>query len=216
VENSLEAAKGLCYECSPTKQGTISVSPKDPDSNEDTESDNESVPSKTEFDGSYSELESSQAALFADAMTSIATDLLSVLDHDMALLARLLPHIHACLQESFCYENTSYAGSDYNTEGDSIVDCGDLASSTTGTRKSSTSSSLGKRGRDDRGQDDEGDDEEDERPKRSKGKAVPKESKGLRYACPFHKKSPLIFTNVTGTKYRSCSGPGQTEVRRLK
>ncbi len=147
-------------------------------------------------------------------MNSIATDLLSVLGHDLALLARLLPQIHASLQAQLCYENTSYAGSDYNTGMDNVGDCGSLASSK--TRKSSTSSSLGKRGRDEREPDDDEDNGNDGLPKKLRGRPEPTETRGVRYACPFHKRDPNFYSTATGTRYRSCSGPGQTEVRRLK
>jgi hypothetical protein len=217
VANSLEEAKGLCNECSAKEQITASLDPKEAGSIQDAGSGIESPAYETESDESYSRSDPSEANFFADIMTSIATDLLGVLGHDMTLLARLLPQIHASLQARLCDENTSYAGSDYNTGGDSMGECGSLASSK--TRKSSTSSSLGKRGRNERKQDDDGDDDDDgenERPKKPREKYEPNENRGLRYACPFHKRWPDIYTNLEGTKYRSCSGPGQTEVRRLK
>lgn len=214
--DSLEAAKGLCNECSLNRKGITTIRPDNLDSIHHIGSDNEGTLDELESTESDSDSEFHETALFAETMTSMAAYLLSVSNHNMTLLARLLPQIHDSLQEQFFYVKTSNAGSGYNTEADSMVDCGALASSTASTRKSSTSSSLGKRVRHDREQDDEDEDEEDERPKKPKGKPELNENKGPRYACPFHKKAPDIFTNAKNTKYRSCSGPGQSEVRRLK
>jgi hypothetical protein len=214
LQNSFEEFKGLCNECSAKEQNTAPLKPEASGSIQGTRTEIEGPAYETESEQSYSDSEYSEAALFADTMASIATDLLSVLGHDMTLLARLLPQIHTSLQARLYYENTSWAGSGYHTGGDSIGECGSLASST--TRKSSTSSSLGKRGRDEREEDDDDDDGEHEHPKKPRKKPEPSENTGARYACPFHKRWPHIYTNVKETKYRSCSGPGQTEVRRLK
>lgn len=208
---------GLCADCNGKQQSTKSLDHNAPGSIQNTGTEIESPAYETDSDESYSGSEDCEAALFAETMTSIATDLLSVLGHDMALLARLLPQIHTFLQARLCYGNTSYGGSDYNTGGDSMGECGSLASSK--TRKSSTSSSSGKRGRDYREQDDEHDERDDgenDRSKKPRGDSEPNENINLRYACPFHKRWPHKYTIVNATKYRSCSGPGQIEVRRLK
>ena len=210
---SLEASKGLCDVCSAKEQITASLELKSSNTILHVGSDSESCRSEIEADASDSGSEHSTAALLAETMASITKDLLSVLGHDMALLARLLPQIHTSLQAQLCYENNSYAGSDYNNGADSIGDYGNLASWT--TRKSSTTSSLGKRSRDGREEDDERDDGENEHPKKP-SRPQSNDNNGVRYACPFHKRWPDIYTNAVGTKYRSCSGPGQVEVRRLK
>jgi hypothetical protein len=217
VANSLEEAKGLCNECSAKEQSTTSLDPRGTGSIQDTVSAIESPAYETESDESDSRSDHYEANFFEDMMASIATDLLGVLGHDMTLLARLLPQIHASLQARLRCENTNYAGSDFNTGRDSMGESGSLESSK--TRKSSASSSLGKHGREEREQDDDredDDDSENERPKKPRGRSEPKENRGPRYACPFHKRRPHIYTNLEGTRYRSCSGPGQTEVRRLK
>jgi len=214
VANRSEEAKALCEKCSAKKHNPMH---DDSDTRVPTHINKLHMGSPdpvTDSDESYPDPESYKAVSFGDIMTSIATDLLSVLGYDLVLLARLLPRIHASLQERECYENTSYGGSDYNTGLDRVGECGSLASSK--TRKSSTSSSLGKHGRDEKDQDDDGDNGDDGLSKKPRGKPEPTESRGLRYACPFHKRSPQIYSTATGTKYRSCSGPGQTEVRRLK
>jgi hypothetical protein len=215
VANSLEEARGLCNECSAKGRRPRSPSPKETSSNQDAGSDIDSPTFETESDDCSPRSELDEAAFFAGTMTSIGTDLLGVLGHDMILLARLLPRIHDSLKAQLCYENVGYTGNDYNNGGDSTGEGGSLASSK--TRKSSTSSSLGKHGRDESEQnDDRDDDAENERPKKQRGEPEPRENRVLRYACPFHKWRPHIYTSVNGTRYRSCSGPGQTEVRRLK
>jgi hypothetical protein len=206
--------EGLCDECSRNDQGVTATSPEPPGSIQDFKTDSQSPSYETESEASDSASQLHETDLLKETMAAIALDLLDILGHDMVLLARLMPQIHTNLQQCLCIENASYAGSDYGAGGDSTGEFGGLASSD--SRKSSTSSSHRKRGRDDKEEDDERDDGDSERFKKPKGKPESNENKGPRYACPFHKRWPQKYTNLEGTKYRSCSGPGQVEVRRLK
>jgi hypothetical protein len=100
---SLEASKGLCNACSAKEQITASLELKASNSILDAGSDSERCRSEIEADASDAGSEHSTAALLAETMASITRDLLSVLGHDMALLARLLPQIHTSLQAQLCY-----------------------------------------------------------------------------------------------------------------
>ncbi|KAI9764307.1 MAG: hypothetical protein M1840_008525 [Geoglossum simile] len=64
------------------------------------------------------------------------------------------------------------------------------------------------------------DDDENNHPKRRKANSTPPDTTndGLKLACPFHKRDPRKYStnNVTGIKYRACSGPGWVKIGRIK
>jgi hypothetical protein len=209
-------ADELCDTCS-QNQPSASTSSKIPNtySPQNLGSINRDAEYDAESDENYSDSESNEAESLNDTFMAIESQIISVLGHDMGLAARLIPQIHAQLQFGSSSENTSCVGSEESStarepESDSLI------SSSITSRKST--SSHQKRNRDDGDQDDTEDGRGNDGFKKLRPRAEQNENTGLRFACPFHKRWPQKYcvSMTTGSKYRSCLGPGFLEARRLK
>ncbi len=141
--------------------------------------------------------------------------LFEVLGHDLELAARLVPQIHASMQNS-SPEDLAIKVVASGSPGEGAQQTPSSSSGSVPTPSSSGSRVDLHRRKHKR------DSEEEEEKKRSGGSKRPRNRFGhnsprpLGFACPFHKKEPWKYVATTDIKYRTCSGPGPLEVRRIK
>jgi len=146
--------------------------------------------------------------------------LLVVLGYDLELAARLIPRIHDLIQRNFASggvdvrvvpsQATGTTGTTGQTSGASVIRSSISASS---TAKGTELKRLKHK------HDSEEDDEEangNKRSKRHRKRWDPALPRPRGFACPFHRKDPEKYAPTTDIKYRTCIGPGPTELRRIK
>jgi len=148
-------------------------------------------------------------------MGVLESDITSVLSHDLGLAAHLIPRFHARLQPDFLTESTSYAGSESSSAPEASKNFQGLSSIATNSITNSNFQQR-KRGRD---PDDPGENGQNDGFKKPRPKFDQNQNRRLGFACPFHKRLPqkyCVSADPESRKYRTCLGPGYSELRRLK
>jgi hypothetical protein len=147
-------------------------------------------------------------------MGVLEADIVSIFGPELGLAARMIPEVHARMLLSRGEESTSYAGSEYSTSpGISQSSQGRSSVSTNGNL--TPSMSRLKRRRD---PDHPDDNDQNDGFKKPRPKIIQNGNRGPCFACPFYKRYPQKYSvsTETGLKYRTCMGPGNPELRRLK
>ena len=144
----------------------------------------------------------------------LESDMVSIFGHDLGLIARMIPEVHARMLLSRIEESTRYAGSESSTSPG-------ISQSSQGRSSISTNSNpTPSLPRPKRRRDPDHPDENDQNDgfKKPRPKIIQNQNRGPCFACPFHKRYPQKYSvsKETGLKYRTCIGPGNPELRRLK
>jgi hypothetical protein len=147
-------------------------------------------------------------------MGVLESDMVSIFGHDLGLIARMIPEVHARMLLSRIEESTSYAGSESSTSPG-------ISQSSQGRSSVSTNSNpTPSLPRPKRRRDPDHPDENDQNDgfKKPRPKIIQNRNRGPCFACPFYKRYPQKYrvSKETGLKYRTCIGPGNPELRRLK
>lgn len=144
----------------------------------------------------------------------LESDMVSIFGHDLGLLARMIPEVHARMLLSRIEESTGYAGSEYSTSPG--ISQGSQRRSSVSTNSNPTPSLSHLKRRRDPDHPDEND--QNDGFKKPRPKIIQNQNRGPCFACPFHKRYPQKYSvsKETGLKYRTCIGPGNPELRRLK
>ena len=147
-------------------------------------------------------------------MGVLESDMVSIFGHDLGLIARMIPEVHARMLLSRIEEITSYAGSESSTS-PGISQSSQGQSSVSTTSNSMPSLPTPKRRRDPDHPDENDQNDGFKKPRR---KTIQNQNRGPCFACPFYKRYPQKYrvSKETGFKYRTCIGPGNPELRRLK
>jgi hypothetical protein len=169
--------------------------------------------SYTELEGvsGVSEEDSSDdeaAAIESDlALKVLESQLLSVLRHDLALAARLIPQIHHQVKSTLAIEPFSGindAASDGNGGTSwSPPAQGEVSTSSFIPANNRAGGLQQKRGR----ESDLNNDQDNDRPKRSRSKLRDDSERNLNFACHFHKKCPQRYNPHVNPKYLHCIFP---------
>ena len=147
-------------------------------------------------------------------MGVLESDMISIFGHDLELIARMIPEVHARMLLSRNEESTSYAGSESSSSPG-------ISQSSQGRSSASTNSNpTPSLPRPKRRRDPDHPDENDQNDgfKKPRPRIIQNRNRGPCFACPFYKRYPQKYcvSRETGLKYRPCMGPGNPELRRLK
>jgi hypothetical protein len=147
-------------------------------------------------------------------MGILESNMVSIFGRDLGLAARMIPEVHAHMLLSRIEESTSYAGSEYSTSPGISQGSQGWSSVSTNSNPTPGLSSLKRR----RDPDHPDDNDQNDGFKKPRPKIIQNRNRGPYFACPFYKRNPQKYraSTETGLKYRTCIGPGNPELRRLK
>jgi hypothetical protein len=187
----------------------------------------ESTNTETDLDdnGTHSETESSAVEPTsetgkADLIKGFESHLLYILRGDLDLAARLIPEFHRRVNIEFSGSGEYYhSAASHEQNANASVQEASITSSNGSAYVNSDIGSL-KRGRSSE-DDEEDNDGGSKRPRPDPGQisrnfASPPSGRRPTFACHFHKFNPEKYGPLTNRKFRTCIGPGPSELRRIK